>query len=130
MIGQRGHVARTTVAIMAMLGMTSILSARENSKRPVTVGRTGKQLPVWVIAGVKALLKEVPSLPTCPAGYSVTIDAVIFVNEYRDLEPVLSLSQSEFTASRNVPTFSTRASLPALSGRRVAGRWVYPIAHS
>ena len=60
---------------------------------------------MWVIAGVEALLKEIPSLPTCPAGYTVTIDEIIFVNKCRDLEPVLSLSQHEFTASRNVPAF-------------------------
>jgi hypothetical protein len=104
MTGQRGHVARMAVTIVAMLG-TYTLGARENTKRPVTVGRTGKQLPVWVTAGVKALLKEVPTLATCPAGYTVTAQDIVFVNRYRDLEPVLSLSQYEFTAYRNVPAF-------------------------
>src|SRR5690349_22548111 len=81
------RATRTAVAIMATLGTMSSLNAGENTKRPVTIGRTGKLLPMWVIAGVKALLKEVPLLSTCPPGYSVTIEDIVFVNKYQDLEP-------------------------------------------
>jgi len=90
---------------MATPGMMSTLHAGENTKRPLAVGKTGKQLPVWFMAGVKALLREVPSLPTCPAGYMVSIDDIIRSTSTEISSPFLSLSQYEFTAYRNVPAF-------------------------
>ena len=68
MIGRRDYAGRIAIVMMMTLGIIPALCADEKAKWPGTVGKTGKQLPVWVVAGVKALLKEVPSLPSCPAG--------------------------------------------------------------
>jgi hypothetical protein len=43
--------------------------------------------------------------PTLPAGYIVTVDDIIFVNKYRDLESVLSQAQYEFTEYGKIPDF-------------------------
>lgn len=104
MIGQRDYGARFFVMTLAVLEVFT-LSASENTKRPPAIGKTGRQLPVWVIAGVKDLLQEVPSLPTCPAGYTVTIDDILLVHYYRELKPLLSLAQYEFVSSRRVSAF-------------------------
>ena len=65
MIGQWGRAARTSVAIMATLEMMSTLHAGENTKRPLAVGKTGGQLPVWVIGRGRRLrgMFRLASLP-------------------------------------------------------------------
>jgi hypothetical protein len=40
------------IVVMAVMGTTSTLSARENTKMPMSAGKTGAQLPPWVRPGL------------------------------------------------------------------------------
>jgi hypothetical protein len=107
--------------MLAVPGAAPVPGAGDSGARLKTAGRTGEKLPAWIKDGVLALLKEIPTLPGLPPGYTLAIDDVVLVDAYRELRPLVSPGQYDFLTSRHVPSFVVSHTFPIYLVRESPG---------
>lgn len=100
----RGTAGLLIYLVLAVPGAAPAFGAGGDGEGLKAVGSTGKRLPGWIKEAVTALIEDLPTLPV-PPGYTVGIDDIVLIDNYRRLVPVLSAAQLEFLAKRSAPAF-------------------------
>ncbi|MBS1855162.1 MAG: hypothetical protein JST11_07340 [Acidobacteria bacterium] len=91
--------------MLAVPGAVSAPGEGDSGARLKNAGTTGERLPGWIKDGVRELVKEIPTLPRLPRGYTLSIGDIVLADSHRGLQPLISPAQCEFLMSRRVPSF-------------------------